>query len=147
MMSPKSSQQGFTMIEALLVVIIVTASFPPFYLLLEEWHHRIATRQFVNLLSHSIQEAQMTAISESKYVHVVLNKSLKNIQLSKDTEIYKNYPYSEDVRVMGGTHSLQFKLLPNGHISHSGTIFVTSGDIKYKIVFLLGQGRFYAKEI
>lgn len=147
MMSLKSSQQGFTMIEALLVVIIVTASFPPFYLLLEEWHHRIATRQFVNVLSHSIQEAQMTAMSESKFVHVVLNKSAKTIQFSKDTNDYKNYPYSEDVRVTRGTHSLQFKLLPNGHISRSGTIYITSGDIKYKIVFLLGQGRFYAKEI
>lgn len=141
-----SHQGGFTLIETLIVASIVLIIIPISFMKLASLSDDQKVRYFVEELLDTLQEAQMMAIADEETIQVILDPSNHNVFIEKNSTSIKNYPFDHDIKLEKGTQNLQITFLRNGHIRSSGTLIVALGKIQYKIVLLVGQGRFYAQK-
>lgn len=143
------NSQGFTLVEMLVVLsaffmLSLTAAFlftPQSYLL--------EKNLFFSQLKSDLLYAQQYAISHQQKVtvHIMPENNYYYIRGTDYTEAYLiKRNYSKKIKVSKGSMKLFFNYMPDGNIDSFGSLFIGIGKRTYKMMFLIGKGRFYVTE-
>lgn len=141
--------QGFTLIEMLVVLsafIVLTISAA---ILFTPQEASLQKNLFFSQLKSDLLYAQQYAIShqEKVTVHIMPEKNYYYIRGTNYTDDYlvKRH-YSKDVSIIEGSMKLYFQYMPDGNIDSFGLTHVMIGNRTYKLMVLIGKGRFYVTE-
>lgn len=145
----QQSKNGFTLLEVLVVLAVVHAIMFVTIVKVEPLMQEYRLYWFIQQLETDVFYAQETAITRGQAV---------SLRFSPDKHEYfvlaANAPaplfrrsYDSRIQIELATLGSQIKFLSSGNISASGTMFVSSSSIMYRVVFLLGTGRFYAQKL
>lgn len=144
----KNDQNGFTLIESLLVLSIfmiissiTVFSLKPQYSVLED-------EAFLTQLKADLYYSQQYAISHQHEVSVVIlpaqYKYYMVLRPDLPPIIMRNY--STNIYLAEGSIPFYFKFLSDGNVNQFGSFLIQTKNKKYQMTFLIGKGRFYVKE-
>nr|WP_255573146.1 competence type IV pilus minor pilin ComGD [Anoxybacillus sp. ST4] len=146
----KVNERGFTLIEMLIVLFIVTTimafTVPPL-------QQTVAERQlqyFLEQFSNDMLYAQQYAMSRKKTVTIIFHFDTCRYQVKEGGTFGKELlvrSFPSPFQFQLATLSPPLMYYPNGHINKAGTLLVAYGNKRYKIVFQLGKGRLYAQKL
>jgi competence protein ComGD len=144
----KNMQEGFTLIESLLVlsVFIIISSITAFTL--KPQYLTIDDEAFLSQLQTDLLYAQQYAISHQHEVTVIFmsDQNKYNIYMRTDLPNIIERNYSTNLTVYGGSLPLFFKFLPDGNVNKFGSFYIKSSKKNYRFTVLIGKGRFYVIE-
>ncbi|QOR65505.1 type II secretion system protein [Cytobacillus suaedae] len=149
MLLPKNNQRGFTLIEILLVLTVLSVITSVSFLQLKPVVEAKKIQSFFQTLENDLLFAQNYAMSHSESVYVYFMDHEFHYKVlvgsSKREVLRRNYSNNITIPYNNLTHGVIY--LSNGNLSKSGTIlFDIKGEV-YKITFLLGKGRFYVTQV
>jgi competence protein ComGD len=144
----KNMQEGFTLIESLLVlsVFIIISSITAFTL--KPQYSTIDDEAFLSQLQTDLLYAQQYAISHQHEVTVIFmsDQNKYNIYMRSDLPNIIERNYTTNMTVYGGSLPLFFKFLPDGNVNKFGSFYIKSSKKNYRFTVLIGKGRFYVIE-
>ncbi len=144
----KTAEQGFTLIESLLVlsIFLVISSIAVFYM--KPQYESKESEAFLTQLKADLLFGQQYAISHQAEVTVTFSSDqhyyYMRTNFNSPTIIMRNY--SKAITVSPGTLPLSFKFTPGGNVSKFGSLSIQCGNRYYQLTFLIGKGRFYVIE-
>jgi competence protein ComGD len=141
--------RGFTLIETLVVLSIVAVITSVTILQVNPNRNRFDHYLFLSQLQSDFYLAQQYAISHQQELTVVFDLQQKRYYIrvkfdSGHTVVERKFP--SKVSVKYGSLPLIFRILPDGNVSHFGSLYIYIKGKEYKLTFLLGKGRFYIVE-
>ncbi|GLB58178.1 competence type IV pilus minor pilin ComGD [Cytobacillus sp. NCCP-133] len=143
------NQKGFTLLESLFVLSIFLIIATITAVLIKPHFIYFEKQMFFTQLKADLLFAQQYAITHQTEVIV---------QFAPDQQMYSAHTkigsrpvvireYSKIFEVKKGTMPLYFQYGPGGNTNKFGSFYISAGEERYQITFLIGQGRFYvAKE-
>ncbi|AKS38897.1 competence protein comGD [Anoxybacillus gonensis] len=144
------NERGFTLIEMLIVLFVVTSimsfTVPPLQHVLAERQLQYFLEQFQNDMLY----AQQYAISRKKTVAIIFSFDTCRYQVKEGGTFGKELfarSFPSPFQFQMATLSPPLYYYPNGNVNKAGTLLVAYGSKKYKIVFQLGKGRLYAQKL
>lgn len=140
-------EKGFTLIETLLVLLLITSllliSIPNF----QRSIHNKNLDYFFEQLEKDLYESQMTAMTEGIIVRVIFSSATNTYTIREEDVITKTRSLPKGLTVGRGTLELtNLRYLPNGNISYAGTIIFRYKNDRHILVFQLVRGRFYIEK-
>lgn len=138
-----SAENGFTLIEMMVVVAVACLIVPLSFLTFSRLSDEQTMENFVEQCRDVLSNAQMTALADSSPITVTFDNSRHLVLIDKNTVTFDSFSFDKRMTVEKATHDLNLVILKNGHFQKPGSLFFILGQIKYKLVILLGQGRFY----
>lgn len=142
-------EDGFTLLEMLLVLSVISILSVVTYLNLYPLYEKKKMEQFVQQFSQDVLLMQQFAISHRNYYALrwFPHQSMYSVSAAGGNEpIFHRY-YPEDIKVDLNTFPNPMMYSTDGNINRGGTIIVTYKSITYRIVFQLGRGRFTYYEV
>jgi len=142
-----SNDQGYLLLETLLTASIFLILFPIVTLKANEIYETKQVSGFIDSFETTLYHAQMTALSEHRFVYVQMNNA--------GHEVYSYYSWSErletlkmppNVQFQRGNLSFTLRFSPDGTITQAGSLYILAPPSTYKLTLLLGQGRFYVEK-
>ncbi|MCP8967099.1 competence type IV pilus minor pilin ComGD [Ectobacillus ponti] len=137
-------ERGFTFVEMLFVLLIagMAASLPLFYLL--PWHESRKLEQFVEQFREDTMFMQQAAISNngSYQLRMFPKEHLYTIAKAGTLQTVLVREYHGSLQIDQSTLQQPVTYGADGNVNRGGTMYVSYGKKKYRIVFYLGQGRF-----
>lgn len=143
----RQKQGGFSLIEMLVVLSIVMVVTSITFLQLRPLVNQKHIDQFFEQFTDDIHLAQIYAIGHGKSVQVVFIESEPAYKIVADGKVLVRKTLPQLFRLKTASLGGQVFFRSNGGISKSGTLNIYYGNRAFKIVFLLGEGRFYVSEI
>ncbi|MBO9129667.1 competence type IV pilus minor pilin ComGD [Bacillus sp. 165] len=143
------SEDGFTLLEMLLVLFVVSLLSGLAYVNLIPLYEGKKAEQFFEQLNEDILFMQELAMSTSERTNLQwFPQSHRYIiqQTYEEGPLLSRY-YDKKIRVDLHTFPSIMTYSGKGNINRGGTIYVYYKQKTYKIVFQLGKGRFYYNEI
>lgn len=150
-MAPQNpnKQRGYSLVEMLLVLSIIMIVSSVTFFQLNSLGSQKKIDYFFEQFRDDMFFAQIHAMGHGQSVKIYFNDkdaSYKIVMVSTGAILVKR-----DLLPMFELNTLPVKgnvsYLGNGGISKSGTIWVSYKDRLFTITFLLGEGRFYVKEV
>ncbi|MFB4164820.1 competence type IV pilus minor pilin ComGD [Alteribacillus sp. JSM 102045] len=142
------NSKGHTLVEMLIVLLIITAAIGIPLLSFQSLNEKISTNHFLDLLAEDIKYAQQFAYANEKFVYFNTQKNYYYVRQSEMTAApLKKRKIPDGIKMETGTlalHEVAYNV--NGNIRKPGTILINTPKGKYRLVFLLGKGRFYLEE-
>jgi competence protein ComGD len=143
------NNSGHTLTELIIALFILSTVAQITLLSFNEFHLAKVDRDFIEILSSDLMYAQQWAISNEKSVTVRINNSDHSYTINDSVYVVLQKRYFDPgMRFEKGTidfSTITFK--SNGSVDKAGTILLYTPHDHYKIVFNLGKGRFYVKEL
>jgi competence protein ComGD len=144
----KRIEGGFTMIELLIVLSLLVIMMGVVVLNMKPMQESREVQQFIQLLTSDLHYAQQFALTERVQVQVKFNNTSKQYSIqSGPMNKIKTVRYPEGLYFQEVSTGLVFEYSSNGTIKKGGTILLQTKRGLYKIVFLLGKGRFYIEQL
>ncbi|MFC7394265.1 competence type IV pilus minor pilin ComGD [Scopulibacillus cellulosilyticus] len=140
------NQDGFTLIETLIVASIAFIIIPISFVKFASVNQTQTLDYFVKQLKDALHHAQMTAMAEGKTVEVLFDDQNHLVRIQEGGDYIDSFHFDNDIEIEKGTQGKKVTFLSNGHIQKTGTVFIKLGLRQYKLVFLLGQGRYYVEK-
>ena len=143
----KNDQNGFTLIESLLVlsIFMIISSITVFSL--KPQHSVLEDEAFLTQLKADLYYSQQYAISHQHEVSVVILPAQYKYYMLLRPElppiIMRNY--SKNINLATSTLPLYFKFLNDGNVNQFGTLLIQTTNKTYQMTVLIGKGRFYVK--
>ena len=143
----KNNQNGFTLIESLLVlsIFMIISSITVFSL--KPQHSVLEDEAFLTQLKADLYYSQQYAISHQHEVSVVILPAQYKYYMLLRPElppiIMRNY--SKNINLATSTLPLYFKFLNDGNVNQFGTLLIQTTNKTYQMTVLIGKGRFYVK--
>ncbi|WP_041965472.1 competence type IV pilus minor pilin ComGD [Mesobacillus selenatarsenatis] len=140
---------GFTMVEMLIVLsaflmLSLTSTF-----LFSPHKDMLEKDLFFSQLKSDLLYSQQYAISHQETITVHIMPE-NNYYYIRGTDYAAPYlaqrHYSSEIKLKKGTMNLLFHYMPDGNIDSFGSLYVTAGSKKYKLMIQIGKGRFYVLE-
>ena len=144
----KKNEQGFTLIESLLVLSIFLIISLITVFSVKPQYEMTTSETFLTHLQADLFYAQQYAISHQTEVTInfMADQHFYYIQETYKLPYFVERHYSENIQVSPGSLPLYFKFLPDGHASKFGSIYIKCGSKRFRVTVMLGMGRFYAVE-
>ncbi|HWO96019.1 MAG TPA: competence type IV pilus minor pilin ComGD [Bacillus sp. (in: firmicutes)] len=145
----QQSKNGFTLLEVLVVLAVVHAIMFVTIVKIDPLMQQYRLYWFIRQLETDVFYAQETAITRGQVISLRFTPDKHEyfiLAANTPAPIFRR-SYDSRIQVELATLGSQIKFLSNGNISTSGTMFVSSSSIMYRVVFLLGTGRFYAQKL
>ncbi|WP_209123046.1 competence type IV pilus minor pilin ComGD [Alkalihalobacillus sp. BA299] len=143
----KISKQGYTLIELLIVLTIISIVGSVTLIFLHSSYSSYERNQLVSQLENDLYYTQQLAISNGTPSVFYINTSKSIYGVKQNNQLIYEQPFNLNVTFERGSLGIDdIKFLSNGNISKSGTLFMYVENQRYAIVFLLGKGRFYIEE-
>ena len=142
-------KNGFTLLEVLVVLTVIHAIMFVTIVKVEPLMQQYRLYWFIQQLETDVFYAQETAITRGQVVSLRFSPDKHEyfvIAANTSVPIFRR-SYDSRIQIELATLGSQIKFLCNGNISTPGTLFVSSSSITYRVVFLLGTGRFYAQKL
>lgn len=142
------NEKGFTLTETLLVfsIFLIISSISLMYLKPQStWFEK---QLFFSQFQSDLFFAQQYAISHQTVirVNIMSERNYYYFREKYDGQIILEREYTADVVVNPGSMPLYFEISANGSLNYFGTYLIRVGGEKYRMVFLIGSGRFYVEK-
>ncbi|QOY36102.1 competence type IV pilus minor pilin ComGD [Anaerobacillus isosaccharinicus] len=143
------NEKGHTLIEMTLVLVIFAVATTIPLVKIESTYDAGKREQFIYQLQQDLYYAQQMAISNQLTTTVVfLNADCQYYIRQGGKIILKREFQHPETTVRSGTISLtDISFLANGNAQKSGSLTIIVGDHRYRLVMLLGMGRFYIEKL
>lgn len=138
-------EEGFTLIETLIVLFIVAAVTTIVFVSFRSLHAHKQTQYFLEQLKKDLYFAQAFALSHDREVDLTF-KTQKHFYTITDgsTMIFKR-TYDRGITIQSNFgKTVEFNA--NGNIARFGTLHVQTHTGRFRVVFHIGKGRFYVKK-
>jgi competence protein ComGD len=140
---------GFTMVEMLIVLLAFLVLSSTTAILFTPHNDILAKELFFTQFESDLLYSQQYAISHQEQITVHFMPEYNHYYI-RGTDygspyLVKRY-YSPEVKVKKGTMQLLFHYMPDGNIDNFGSIYITVGSKRFRMMFLIGKGRFYVVE-
>ncbi|EMI9085758.1 MULTISPECIES: comG operon protein ComGD [Bacillus] len=142
-------QQGFTLLEMLLVLFAISILSMVTYFNVHSLYEKQKIEQFLRQFSNDILYMQQLAINRQKHYTLRWHKDRHMYYIgdsSTNLSIIKR-EYDSDVQIDLNTFPNPMTYNPSGNINRGGTILLSYRSYKYEVVFQLGRGRFTYREM
>lgn len=143
------NEKGHSLLEMTLVLVIVAT-----ILMIPLISFRAAAdaserNQFIYQLQQDLYYAQQMAISQQLAASVVFLNGSKEYVIRQGGEVILRRKFQvEGTTIVQGTLSLtDISFLPNGNVQKSGSLTIRMNEYRYRLVLLLGKGRFYIEQL
>ncbi|MFD1736527.1 competence type IV pilus minor pilin ComGD [Bacillus salitolerans] len=145
----KHNQYGFTLLEMLIVLSIVFTLSTATYFSLQSTYEKQVIHHFLKQFQEDIWLAQEYAISHSSYVDIMFLHSNNLYQLREKGfgKLIMSRAFHPRIKIQLLTMTNPITFTPNGNINRAGSLYVIFNDQRYKVIFLLGRGRFYIEKL
>lgn len=144
-----NNQNGYTLVEMMLVLFVVSIISSITLVSFQGVINEKRLQLFLNMFERDVLYAQTYAMSHSKSIYLVISteSNFYTIQESGLGKVLLRRDFSEKIKIEHITMTPPITFFANGSIRQAGKLYVTYSGKKYAIVFLLGKGRFYVKEL
>ncbi|WP_239582856.1 competence type IV pilus minor pilin ComGD [Bacillus tianshenii] len=142
-------EQGFTLVESLLVLSLVSVILSFTILKIAQIEEKHVTKNFFSQLTNDLLFAQQYAMSTKRSVAITFSTSNHYYRITQGSgnELLKR-TYHEDIRVDPRTMGTLLIFHTSGSIQKSGMMGISYKEQEnYRLVFQLGKGRFYVEAI
>ncbi|PDM41324.1 MULTISPECIES: competence type IV pilus minor pilin ComGD [Bacillaceae] len=140
---------GFTFIEMLLVLTAITVLMAVSFPSLNSVAKQKTEMYIITQLRNDLLYAQQYAMTHKTSVAVTFSENHPEYRIteitSEKTILKRSIPSEWKFQLTTLTMPLIF--LENGNINKAGSLLLKRKDRTYKIVFLLGKGRFYVQKL
>ncbi|MBE6183762.1 prepilin-type N-terminal cleavage/methylation domain-containing protein [Bacillus ginsengihumi] len=143
-----NEEQGFTLIEMLIVILVMTivASFG--FINIKPLWTTVKKHLFINQLQVDLYYAQTYAITKQTNVYVQFYERANRYMMTDNQHqhliVDRKLPENVDM-LSEGTFS-SYTINPDGNVTNFGTIYFRAGEEQVKLVVNIGRGRFYVQE-
>ncbi|MDN4074732.1 MULTISPECIES: competence type IV pilus minor pilin ComGD [Fictibacillus] len=138
---------GYSLLELLIVLSIGSILLSIASVSLQKYYKGREVHFFLEQFKRDLYFTQRTAINDHKVMHLhILPDENRYIIATAMNDLHKNVNYPKQIRFESSTMPLKITYNKSGNISNSGTLIIKTEAGKYKMVFLLGKGRFYAEK-
>ncbi|MFT4412614.1 competence type IV pilus minor pilin ComGD [Fredinandcohnia humi] len=143
------NNKGFTLVEILLVLSIVSMMTLISLLQLRPLHDSKKIDQFLHQLQNDLFYSQQYAISHSEMTKVFFSETepFYRIYSGAKNKVILTRTFDESIRFQYITLGSTLYFNSNGNVQRSGSIRVKYKGDTYTITFLLGKGRFYVAKL
>ncbi|MBB5325223.1 competence protein ComGD [Anoxybacillus tepidamans] len=143
-------KNGFTLIEMLIVLMIVSTLTILVIPRIDQLEKVKEETYMIEQLTDDLLYAQQYAMTHKTAVVVVFYNAQGRYRMTESytlgrTLIDRTLPSQWLFELATLQNPLTF--LANGNVNKSGTILIKNGKTTYKVVFLLGKGRFYVQKL
>lgn len=143
----KLKQQGYTLVELLLVLTIISVVSSITLISLNSTYSSYERKVLLSQLENDLYYAQQLAISNGVHAFFYFNSERNCYGIKQNNQIVYEQTINVDVSFERGSLGItDVRFLSNGNISKAGTLFMYVGSQRYMIVFHIGKGRFYIEE-
>ncbi|RYL90989.1 prepilin-type N-terminal cleavage/methylation domain-containing protein [Sporolactobacillus sp. THM7-4] len=142
-----NDQAGFTLIEMLIVVAIACLVAPLSFLAFSRLSDTQKMRDFSEEIRETLSEAQMEAIAGSTPITIIFDTNRDCYYVSKHNTRIKESPIDPRMTISSNVYKTSISINRLGSFSQSGTYTFSVGSIRYQLVLLLGQGRYYIDKV
>lgn len=140
--------RGYSLLEMSLVLFIVAIICSLSVGSFKSSYDAQQRKEFVQQLQLDLYYAQQKAISNRLAVNVMFLNGSKEYIIKQGEQIVLTRKYPNNTIFYASTLSLNdIAFLHNGNARKSGTLLFKVNNINYKIVVLLGRGRFYIEQL
>jgi len=144
-----NNSKGFTLVEMLVVLSAIFMLSTTTIFLFTPQDANLEKNLFFAQLKSDLLYAQQYAIShqEKIAVHIMPENNYYYIRSNEygDAYLIQRY-YSPDIKIEKGSMSLYFQYMPDGNIDSFGSLYIKLRNRTYKLMILIGKGRFYVTE-
>ncbi len=140
----RQNEKGFTLLETVFVlsIFLLIASFS--LLLLRPQQSYLERELFFSHLKADIFYAQHCALTSQRPILFNFDPENNHYYIKNHTgEILLERHYPEDIKIYEGSLKLYLQFNANGNISKFGSIYINIENVRYRLTFLIGRGRFY----
>jgi competence protein ComGD len=141
--------RGFTFTEMLLVLSAITVLMAVFLPSLSSLARKKTETYIITQLRNDLLYAQQYAMTHKTPVAVTFSESRPEYRMmemkTRKTIFIRTLPNSWKFQLTTLTMPLLF--LENGNVNKAGALLLKRKDRAYKIIFLLGKGRFYVQKM
>ncbi|OIJ20277.1 hypothetical protein BKP45_09430 [Anaerobacillus alkalidiazotrophicus] len=142
------NDRGFTLLEMTIVLMIVAVVTSISVGNFRGAQEAINRNEFIFQLKQDLHYAQQKAISHSATTTVIFLNSGKEYVVRQSGEIILRRKFHDNITFVPITLTLSdIAFLPDGNARKSGTLLIRIGDYSYRLVLLLGRGRFYIEQL
>ncbi len=138
------NNNAFTLLEMLIVIFIVSIISFTMIVKTITIYNTMKVNNTINLIGSSYNFLQTKAIinNEKGYIVIENNKisAFLNNKLIGERKIEKN------INITMSFKNNQIHINKNGNIASAGHILINCGKIKRKMIFTIGQGRYYVQK-
>ncbi|OAS85117.1 competence type IV pilus minor pilin ComGD [Metabacillus litoralis] len=139
----KPHKNGFTLVESLLVLSIVTImSFVLIVNIFPIYHEKVI-ETFLEQFEKDMMYAQQYALvnDEPVYILFAVERNQYKIVTGESAKTLLSSNYQHKIQIEGVTLKNRVTFNSNGSIQKSGTMLITYNGSSYKVIFYLGKGR------
>ncbi len=129
-----------------LVIVIVVSSIT--IIDLKSSYDATKRNQFLYQLQQDLYYAQQNAISRQLSTTVIFLNGSKQYLIRQGGEMIltRNFEQPNTIFVQGTLSLDDISFFPDGNARKSGTLLIRIGEYRYRLVLLLGRGRFYLEQ-
>lgn len=147
-MDMNKHEKGYTMTELIVTLSIimmmsslVTLTFSPLQKAQQKEH-------FLHEFKNDLYLTQQLAISTGNPTTLYIRTTNHTYSINQQTKPLYTRTFDSTISFEKGTLSFTDVMYHyNGNISKSGTLLMTIDGTRYRVVFLLGKGRFYIEKM
>ncbi|MGD6832305.1 competence type IV pilus minor pilin ComGD [Sutcliffiella halmapala] len=143
------SQKGFTFVESLLVLSVVSVILSFTILKIAAIEEKHVTKNFFSELTNDLLFAQQYAMSTRRSVTITFSPSNHYYRVTQGpgNELLRRN-YHEDIQIDPRTMGTLLVFQSHGSIQKAGTMGISYKNLEnYRLVFQLGKGRFYVESV
>src|SRR5690606_29805921 len=140
-------QKGFTLIETLIVLIIMTVILSFSMMSLHSFINYIEKKLFIDQIQSDIYYSHSIAISQKETVVVRFTRTGSRYEIVKGStgELILEKRLPNSISIESSTLPA-FTITPDGTVSNFGKIVFRQKDKRFELAFSIGRGRFHIKE-
>ncbi|EIT84490.1 ComG operon protein 4 [Fictibacillus macauensis ZFHKF-1] len=145
----RKAPNGFTLIELMIVLAIGSTLLAVATIYFQKSYQTKEMRLFLEKLERDLYYTQRLALQSESPVYLQWRDTEHRYVIgSSQWTVYKEVKMPSHVKVVASTlPSTQVVYNSRGNISAAGTLLISSEHQRYKLVFLLGKGRFYLEKL
>lgn len=143
-------KNGFTLIEMLLVLMIISVFTALSIPHIEKVAEVKRENYMIEQLTEDILYAQQYAMAYKTAVQVIFDQGQAHyhiIEMGERQRVLIERSLPDKWIFELATLQMPLAFLANGNVNKAGTVFIKNNTRGYKIVFLLGKGRFYVQKM
>ncbi|WP_164462205.1 competence type IV pilus minor pilin ComGD [Bacillus sp. FJAT-42376] len=150
-MKHRNKKNGFTLIEALLVLSIFTVLSLTALLHFQPVQEELLAEHFFEQFQKDILFAQQHAVMTRIPCTLIFNQDETGYRIrhgrAAETKDLLSRKLPEGMKIVMESLGLKVTFLTNGNISDSGTVGIMYRKQAYRVTFYLGKGRFVVKKV
>ncbi len=143
------NQKGHTLLEMSLVLFIIAIVSSISLINMNATVDATIRNQFVYQLQQDLYYAQQTAINKQAPTTVIFYNGTKEYRVLLEGKVIlrREFPNVDTRFIQGSLLLSDITFLSNGNNRKSGSLTFTIGESRYRLVLLLGRGRFYIEQL